>query len=267
MLKRHGEKARAKRRGVPIHAYVGPNGGGKSLCMIYDTLPSLAAGRTVLSTVRLLDYDGEDQAVDHPFYERLSRWVQLVDPEHCDILLDEVTGAANSRTAMGLPVQLQNLFVQLRRRDIVLRYTTPNWARADVILREVTQAVTHCRGYMATTVEGSNWPSKRLFRWMTYDSVDWEEWSLQKVERVKPLVRQVFWRPGQDAARAYDTLDYVESLDLLDQAGLCMTCGGRRQHPKCNCKHGAIEDIQGALVHLAGGGGPEGVAPASTERW
>ena len=47
--------ATRQRRGFPIMAYVGPNGGGKSLAMVKDTVPSLRAGRRVLSTVRLLD--------------------------------------------------------------------------------------------------------------------------------------------------------------------------------------------------------------------
>lgn len=259
---RLSQQGRGLRRTAPIHAYVGANGSGKSLAMVYDTLPSLEAGREVLSTVKILDYAGEDPKAAHPLYTCLSRWVQLVDPEHCDVLLDEVTGTANSRTAMGLPVQLQNLFVQLRRRDVVLRYTCPNWARTDVILREVTQAVTHCRGYWASEVEDSMWKQRRLFRWTTYDAVDWEEWSMQRAESAKPIASQWFYRPGKDAPNAYDTLDYVESLDLMDFAGLCMTCGGKRQHPRCNCKHGALDD------HLPGGGSPEGAgAPVEVHRW
>ena len=51
------EAKRAARRAYGIHAYVGANGGGKSACMVWDALPSLEAGRPILSTVRLLDYD------------------------------------------------------------------------------------------------------------------------------------------------------------------------------------------------------------------
>jgi hypothetical protein len=42
---------RARRRVMPIHGYVGSNGGGKSAAMVWDTLPSLLAGRRVLSGV------------------------------------------------------------------------------------------------------------------------------------------------------------------------------------------------------------------------
>jgi hypothetical protein len=50
-------KKAAARRGYPIHGYVGSNGGGKSAAMVWDTLPTLAAGKPVLGTVRLLDYE------------------------------------------------------------------------------------------------------------------------------------------------------------------------------------------------------------------
>lgn len=48
---------RAKRRGWPIIGYVGPNGSGKSAAAVWDLIPSLEAGRPVLSTVRILDYE------------------------------------------------------------------------------------------------------------------------------------------------------------------------------------------------------------------
>jgi hypothetical protein len=80
-------RSRRKRRGFPIHAYVGPNGHGKSLAMVYDTLPSLDAGRPVLSTVRLLDYrdprpcPGGARCDDPDGHAVLRRTVTLVTDE------------------------------------------------------------------------------------------------------------------------------------------------------------------------------------------
>lgn len=232
--KRFSGAGQTSRRSVPIAAYVGPNGGGKSLAMVHDTLPSLAAGRAVLSTVKLLDYEAADGSL-HPSYTRLSSWRQLMDIEHCDVLLDEVTGVASSRASASLPAELQNLFVQLRRRDVVLRYTTPNWARTEVILREVTQSVTVCKGFMYQKVEGSLWPQKRLFRWATYDAIDWEDMSLAKVKAAKPLCKAWYWRPEKAAMLAYNTLDAVSSLDHVSETGLCIECGGQRARKKCGC--------------------------------
>lgn len=264
-------RSRASRRGVPIHAYVGPNGGGKTLAMVFDTEPTLAgipwecfdpthrhtqAGittgvRRVLSTVQLLDpATGEP----HPLCEMLTTWRQLLDAEHCDVLLDEVTGVANSRSYNALPVQLLNMLVQLRKRDVCLRYTTPNWARTDVALREVTQAVTVCKGFLWQEVEGSLWPSKRLFLWRTYDAIDWEEFSMEMVEDVRPLAKSWYWRCGKTAMNTYVTTSHVQTLDHLDATGLCVTCGGKRLHPKCVCP-----------VDRTGEGGSEG-APAPEPR-
>lgn len=60
-----------KRRSVPICGYIGLNGHGKSMAMIRDTLPTLAAGGKVLSTVVLLDpHTGNP----HPNFVRLESW-------------------------------------------------------------------------------------------------------------------------------------------------------------------------------------------------
>lgn len=218
-----------------IHGYVGPNGGGKTLAMVYDTLPSLAAGRRVLSTVRLVDpATGED----HPSYVPLTSWRQLADPSlrSADVLLDEVTGVASSRSFASLPPQLLNLFVQLRRRDIVLRWTSPNFARADAVLREVTRAVTVSKGYMPKRDPESRWPQNRFFVWITYDSIEFSDFELAKRDSLKPLLRQMTFRgKNMPAALHYDTLDSVTMLDHVDLSGHCLNCGGKRSMPKCSC--------------------------------
>jgi hypothetical protein len=228
-------KARAIRRGLPIHAYCGPNGGGKSLAAVYDSLPSLAAGRPVLSTVRLLGSDGRP----HPLWLPLDDYRALLDAEHCDVIMDEVTGVASSRESAGMPPQVANFLVQLRRRDIVLRWTAPAWPRADKIIRECSQAVTLCLGFAPVTVRSAEddrlWRPRRLFYWRTYDAVQFDEFSTHKKETLRPLARQVFWRPGSDAERSYDTLDAVLSLGVANEAGLCIECGGKRAHHRCSC--------------------------------
>lgn len=229
--------ARATRRAFPIRGYVGPNGGGKSLAMVNDVLPSLAAGRTVLSTVKLLDGRGKA----HPSYVPFTNFDQLLDAEHCDVLMDEIVGIANSRSAASLPVQVQNLLVQLRRRDITLSWTAPNWARADKIIREVTQAVTECRGYYpartspSTPDDGSGvrlWAPKRVFRFRTFDTMDFEEWTAGKRDRLDPMAKQWFRGVGSTAFRAYDTLDSVSMVEGGDP-DLCEHCGKHKRREYC----------------------------------
>lgn len=250
-------KARSTRRGFPIHAYIGANGGGKSLAAIYDTLPSLAAGRRIVSTVRILD---PDTGAPHPLWVPLGDYRTLMDAEDCDVILDEVTGVASSRESAGMPAAVANLLVQLRRRDVALRWTAPSWKRADTIIRECSQGVTLCLGFAGEAIkaeDGSDrmWSAKRLFYWRTYDAAAFDEWSQTKRERVRPSARQLMWRPGSVAQRAYDTFDAVLSLGSVTEAGTCMDCGGHRRKPSCSCgkDHDSkqVRTRSGRVLHIA----------------
>jgi hypothetical protein len=242
------EKARRIRRSFPIRGYVGPNGGGKSLAMVHDVLPSLAAGRTVLSTVRLLGPDGNT----HPSYVPLTDFRQLLDAEHCDVIADEIVGIANSRDAGKLAAPVQNLLVQLRRRDMTFAWSAPGWARADKIVREVTQAVTECRGYFPgrpTEIEGDSgvrmWAPKRVFKFRTYDTIDFEEWTAGKRDNLKPMTAQWFKGVGSAAFAAYDTLDSVSMVSGGDP-DVCEHCNLKVRASYCKGHHDAPADGGGA---------------------
>ena len=281
------DRKRASRRGYAIHAYVGQNGGGKSLAAVWDTLPSLEAGRNVLSTVRLLDYQNprecpggracDDPAnhggtadtagvhgAAHPLYVPFREYGQLLDFRGGDVLMDEVTGVASSRESQAMPVQVANYLVQLRRRDVMLRWSTPNWARADKIIREVTQAVTHCCGYAPVTRHTENgtrlWRDRRVFVWRTYDAMAFDDFTEGKREGLKARPFDIHRRIGSPAMYAYDTLDSVIALGWANEAGLCMSCGGKRAHPKCTCDtHSGTDRARpGSLVDVVRATPPAG---------
>lgn len=228
-------RATAARRSFPIRGYVGPNGGGKSLCMVSDLLPSLDSGRTVLSTVKLLDYRTGEA---HKSYVPFTDFSQLLDAEHCDVVMDEIVGIANSRDAAKLPAPVQNVLVQLRRRDITLSWSAPSWARADKVIREVTQAVTECRGYYpgrggAVSESGVRlWAPRRVFKFRTYDTVDFEEWTAGKRDKLQHLAGEWFKGPGSRAFAAYDTLDSVSMVAGGDPDN-CEFCGKRKRAEYC----------------------------------
>lgn len=283
-----GKKALRRRRNYPIRCYVGPNGGGKSLAMVNDVLPSLAAGRRVVSTVRILDANGDP----HPLWVPLTDFRTLLDVERADVLLDEVTGVASSRSGGSvIPPAVLNLLMQLRRRDVTMSWTAPAWNRAEKVMREVTQAVTLCQGFVPKANKGNVtshvgrhlwadvawssaavdtitdaalegldvpldelepamvcpidkphkhddarlWAPRRLFYWRTFDAFVFDEWSTAKREKVKPVARQVFWRPGSAAEASYDTLDQVLSVAAVTDSGRCVDCNGTRTAPKCSC--------------------------------
>lgn len=226
------------RRQKTIHAYIGANGHGKTLAMVHDTLSSLERGRTVLSTVKLLDPKTGEA---HPNYVRLTDWDQMLEAEHCDVLFDEVLGIANSRTSQGMPVQVTVLLNQLRRRDITLRWTAPAWNRADVIIRECTQAVTVCRGFLPKDLPGQDpteikaWRARRLFRWTTYPAIDFATWTDAKESKLEAEKRAWFWGPHSEAFASYNTLDAVERIGEVLDAGTCAHCGGTRPRKRCKC--------------------------------
>lgn len=272
-------KKRATRRGWPIHGYVGPNGGGKSAAMVWDTLPSLDAGRPVLSTVRLLDYqnprpcegwrmqdgvqvecetcqaasearsheDDDEDAVRphmqaHPLWVPLRDWKQLMEASKCDVLLDEVTGVASSRTSQSLPAPVANKLVQLRRVDCVVRWSAPAWARADLIIRECSQAVTYCQGFLTKESGEADrmWRQRRLFKWKTYDAQLFEDFTSGKRESLGAELVDWHWGPRSPAFGAYDTYDAVSTVGTVTDAGRCYECGGKKSIPACRCDHSPV---------------------------
>ena len=245
-------RARRARRSFPIVAYVGPNGGGKSLCLVADTLDTLkgirwecrnpghkhtAEGiysgyRKVLSTVKFLK---AGTAEPHPLYVPFTDLEQLVDAEHCDVVMDEATAVVSSRESLRMDARIANKLVQLRRCDTVLRISTPNWARIDKLVREVIQAVVECRGYfpgqaVAASGEfssGGLWAPKRVFSFRMFDTAEFEEWTAGKREKAEPVKSEWFFGPGSDAFAAYDTLDGITVPAGMTPEDTCTLCEGK----------------------------------------
>lgn len=285
---RPAARARMRRRAYSITSYVGPNGNGKSALMVYDTLPSLDYGRPVLSTVRLLDYrnprdceggsfcddpaghtraDGSVHAAAHPAYTPFRDYSQLVSFRDGDVLLDEVAGVASSRDSQSMPTQIVNLLLQLRRRNICLRYTAPAFSRTDKVIREVTQSVTLCLGYLPKRrpqppdMPPLLWSDRRFFIARTYDATLFDDFEAGDSLKLRAQISAGYWRPGGTFERAYDTLDAVSALGWANDAGLCMACGGKRQHPKCGCS----DHVPVRKVH-DDGGLPPGIAHKAAAR-
>lgn len=271
MADRPKARARGRRRSFPIHAYVGPNGTGKSAIMVYDTIPSLLSGRPVLSTVRLLDFTNPRQCEQpdprqcddpighlhghmqaHPLYVRFSDYSQLLDWRDGDVLMDEVTGVASSRETSSMPVQVANYLVQMRRRNVALRWSAPAWGRADKIIREVSQGVTLMSASIPQPTPAAEdgtprlWLRRRLFCARTYDPTAMDEFESHRADDVKPEVTAYYWGPGSLMFQAYDTLDAVTALGWANEAGLCMSCGGKRSHRACKCERHELPAKAGA---------------------
>lgn len=242
------------RVGSPITAYVGPNGSGKSLLAVTDVLAALDAGRQVVSTVRLLDPDSDELCQDdscdwpghpdhraaHPLWVPLRTWDDLLQAEHCDVLLDEVTGVVSSRESSSLPAPIADMLVQLRRRDVRLRWTAPAWARADLLLREVTQSVILTHSLLRRKVPGESWRATTWLRWKMVDARDLDELTqaqrLGTAQNPVPRIGRGIIKVEKLRGRlAYNTLDAVASLSGRVRRGSCLSCGGSIRQPACSC--------------------------------
>ncbi len=230
-----GVNAVQRRRSMPIRAYIGPNGAGKSLAAVRDLLPSLDAGREVYSTVPL--YDAATGEL-HPGYRQFRSWEQLMHAQHADFFADEISGIASSRDHNNLHSEVINRLHQLRKVDVTFSWTAPAWRRADLSLREVTWAVTECRGFLADNSAARRedgavlWAPRRLFRFSTFDMRDFDEWSAGKRERVRPEVAEWFAGTGSREFQSYRTLDAVDRLDPFDPRA-CPDCGLKRREAFC----------------------------------
>lgn len=272
-------KAVRTRRGFPIHGYVGPNGGGKTACMVLDTIPSLRAGRRVLSTVRILDGDRPRLCDDsgcycdksdsarhmaaHPLFTLWTDWPQLMDAEHCDVLADEITGIASSRDYSSLPSPVANLLVQLRRRDVAFRFTAPSASRSDILIRECAQAFTVCRGYFGRRVSDGtdrSWKQNQVFVFKTYDAALMADFETGQSKNLRSWAFSAVIKPASFGW--FDTFDSVATVGAVSDGGKCLRCGGRRSAPVCGCPDHTGRGRRGPGSPPAVGGGVAATIPA-----
>lgn len=237
------------RMSFPIMGFVGPNGGGKTACAVSMALVALRSGRRVLSTVPLLDPATGEL---HPLYVPWEHWDQLLDWWDGDVLADEVLSIASSRGSASLDPRAQTMLVQLRKRNCRFWWTAPSAARADIIIREVTQAITECRGYYSSNALSQqrrgviqSWAPKRLFSFRTYDSVEFDDWTSKKADKITPLVSEWFHGVGSDVFKGYDTLGAVNVIAGVGEQGLCDNCNGTvSTKPKpCRCKEPKLQRL------------------------
>lgn len=269
-------RGRLLRNDYGIVGYVGPNGGGKTLAAVWDTMPALDRGDPVLSTVRLLDFrnprpcDLEDcpdpvghdlgHMAAHPGWVPFTDWRQLLDWRDGEVIMDEVSGVASSRDHHSMPGEVGLHLQQLRRGDIIVRWTAPSWARADKVIREVSQIAVACRGFLPRTAHSEpgerprRWKQRRLCVWRAFDATQFEDFTVHARDRLKPLGVDIHWGPGSPAFDAYDTYDSVLAIGQVNAFGRCMTCGGSRRVPACSC--GSVGRTVGRPRGSSRGGSP-----------
>lgn len=239
-----------KRRAVPIMGYIGTSGHGKSASMVRDTLPSLAMGRPILSTVEILDaWTGNP----HPLYIPFRSFQQLEQIRGADVLMDEITGIMDSHDS-AMPPEVRRRLPQMRRSGNFVRWSGIDWDNSNRRLRQMTQAVTICKGLfpdrsaLKAAEDGSIalWAPNRAFMLKTFDAQkmmkaeDAQRVSGEATNQAKkrattkrPRVLALEWWRGSTslAFRSYNTMGEVLGVNAR-----CPDCNGRI--PDVVCKGG-----------------------------
>lgn len=278
-------------RAAAVRGFVGPNGGGKTASAVASVLPSLAAGRPVLSNIRILDFerprpcddsecdcdktDPDRHGAAHPNYRPLRTWRQVVEADHCDVLFDEISSTLSSRDTAGLPGEVEVFLQQPRKPDVAFVYTCPAWARTEKVMREVTRQVIFCRDepWFRRTVDSGDrmWREGRLFRQAGFDATELDKFENGKRDTITPLYQGVWWGPGSVRFQAYDTYEYVPLMGARASRGACLDCGLKRGATAATCKGhdeqesaNSSEDTPRRAMLLDIKKGPAGTGPTTT---
>ena len=241
---------------IPICAYVGYNGMGKSAAAARVALAHADAGRPVLGTARLLDYQNPRPCPDngvcewpshgepghmaaHPQWRPFTDYRQLFTFRDGHVWADEATGIADARSAAGLPGEVADYLPRMRAKQVTFHWTTIHWSFADVRLRRVTWGALWAAGFAPKFHGDEIWGRNRLFLYRLYDARnlgdDFDPADKgRKYEAIKSRMRAVVWGPRWPVFGAYDSLDQVASMGGTDESGMCLICGGHRGKKRCS---------------------------------
>lgn len=207
-------------RGIPIAAVTGINGAGKTLIAVESAIADMARGRTVYSTVPIRSDLGESRPI-----ESLR---QLTLLRNSTILLDEVSVIFSSRASQSLPPEVVAMLHTLRHTGNTVRWTAPDWMRAEILLRGVTQGLLNVVPLVRVAARDNPWPRPRLILAGLLDT------STGKIDAAPTRVmkRRIIRPAALRSWGAYDTHADTPILGRHLQSGRCPDCGGAREVPR-----------------------------------
>lgn len=203
--------------GVPVVAFTGVNGAGKTLLAVDCALHDLANGRPVYSTVQINSPWGNSEPI------RSLR--QLLEIEDATILLDEVAVILGSRgSGAQLPSEFQVLLQTLRHKRLRVMWTAPQWMRAHNQLRLATQGLVNVTPLARRRSADDPWGTPGLVMAGLMDT------SVGAADEMPTKVlRRRFYLPKRlHGWGAYDTHADTPFLGIRSRGGTCHDCGGQR---------------------------------------
>lgn len=186
----------------PIAAFVGYNGSGKTLSAVRQ---ALIDGRPIVTNV---------PAVRGSTYVTSLDEVMAADYTDADIVLDEV-GVWFSARQRNQDERFLALVQQLRKSRTRLLWTAPSYARADKVLREVTQLVVKCSAPFPGKEPGSPWPRARWIYQQGFDAIEFEDVGLSNLRTDRS--RRGPRRAGRSLFPASKYFDAFDSFHRIDQ--------------------------------------------------
>ncbi len=175
----------------------------------------------------------------------------------------------------------------MRKPDVNVAWDAVNWKRADIVLREATTAVTVAQGfwpdpYLRTEErppawklnrpaqldeqgkpknDPATWKSNRLFRYRTYSTAAFDQFSIHAIKNIKPKKTRWLYRPWHTVDLMYDTLESIPLIENLTETGICLICGGVRRRPTCHGHPASAPPPPRRQAALRSGGDPDDKEP------
>lgn len=197
--------------------------------------------RLVWSTLPILD---DSTGLEHRLYRPLTHIRDLVGIEHADVFMDEVAGVSDASDSATMPAGMTRWLQQLRKRDVLLRVTTPAYDRCSKPIRQVATLVVDLRAFFEEPSEsGRLWRPRRAMIAKAYDAFAFGNFNKNSGDRLGCMASLAYWRPTGRAQNCYDTLAQVHALVDVTEGGTCTTCNGSRTRAKCDCDPSLVESL------------------------
>lgn len=213
-------------RGIPVVAFTGINGAGKTLLAVTSAIADMRAGRPVYSTVPIRYVTPEGEVLESiPLVSLL----QLAALQDCTVLLDDIAVMFSSTTATSsLPAEIEVFFHTARHRRVTVRWTAPDWMRAQTLVRGATQACVNVVPLLRDTLAGDFWPTPRLVALGVADTTIGKKDATPSVvsrRAVRVPTRLAGWG-------AYDSEAPTPLLGVRSSRGVCLACYGTIPAPR-----------------------------------